>query len=599
MLLWGFAHAQAQTGTVIDLVMAARMPVVAGIPWGPEEQVMLSDAWNAQQRFGTWRYTLLFPGPASTETWGLFIPRVGNRAHIEFNGQTLEGGKLGHLNSDDRTDHAQRPHYVALPGLKRQGQGFNELAITVEGERARYAGLSRMQAGLTEDVHTAFRMRELIQTQGTVVMIAISALLTLFAGGVAWQFRDGLSAWFAAACALVAFRNLSFVITQPPVDHRLWALLLDSAYVGYVVCISWFCLHAQDIHHQWLRWPTRLFIGIASVTIPLHAWGRYEWARQLTTSAMLTFAVCMAACVIWHSVKRPSTTGKVLGWAALAAVSIGAYDHYLVFYSADRYANFALARYSVLFFLVAMAWVLFERMKAHHQQEQAFHLELASQLSQRTVELNELFRQQAARIENEAHEKERARLLHDLHDGMGLQLNTLLLMAQQQQHPSLVTEIRQTIDQMRMLVDNSQTFDGTLAELLGHIRHRIESRLARQGIHLAWHMNPDETDRPVQGDKAVALQHLIFEVSTNVIKHAHATQLLIDVRQDNVDHVVLTMQDNGKGFDVQQPRHGLGLQSIQKRVQHLQGELTLHTAAGAGTRYVMRFPFPSHTGEVF
>ena len=94
-----------------------------------------------------------------------------------------------------------------------------------------------------------------------------------------------------------------------------------------------------------------------------------------------------------------------------------------------------------------------------------------------------------------AHAKERERLVHDLHDGIGLQLNTLLYMAEDRTdtRSDMLQEVRTAIEQMRLLVDSSQRFEGSFPELLGQVRHRIESRLSRLGIQLQWHVHVPQT----------------------------------------------------------------------------------------------------------
>jgi signal transduction histidine kinase len=295
--------------------------------------------------------------------------------------------------------------------------------------------------------------------------------------------------------------------------------------------------------------------------------------------------------------KNPSTPARVLGATSLLAVSLGIRDYVLVYFTRDGFSMFTLARYSVVLYIVAMVWVLLDRYLGQYRREQAIRHQLAQELQATTSELKAQFDLQRAMIATAAHEKERERLVHDLHDGIGLQLNTLLAMAEQSPDPShhMLHEVRTTIDQMRMLVDNSQSFEGTFLELMGHIRHRIESRLQRAGVRLVWQVAIADTPHQVLPEKAIAVQHLMFELTTNVIKHAQATTMTVQLTTSGGASLVrLTVQDNGIGLpDSQAVAMGAGSRSIRRRVADLQGQMRRESTAGGGTVYVVELPLPT------
>ena len=83
----------------------------------------------------------------------------------------------------------------------------------------------------------------------------------------------------------------------------------------------------------------------------------------------------------------------------------------------------------------------------------------------------------------------------------------------------------------------------------------------------------------------------------NVVKHARATQVWLDVQvtagsPDGGPQVVLSVRDDGRGFDPQAITHGLGLRGIRERTERVSGQLYLEAAAGRGT--VLRVTVPIH-----
>lgn len=85
-------------------------------------------------------------------------------------------------------------------------------------------------------------------------------------------------------------------------------------------------------------------------------------------------------------------------------------------------------------------------------------------------------------------------------------------------------------------------------------------------------------------------QHLwlIFkEMVTNAARHSDARQL--DVIMNYEDGVLkLVVQDDGKGMNIDKVKKGNGLVNIQKRVDLIEGEITLKTSEGFGTRWILK-----------
>ncbi|MBO6586271.1 MAG: hypothetical protein JJ953_09225 [Gracilimonas sp.] len=87
-------------------------------------------------------------------------------------------------------------------------------------------------------------------------------------------------------------------------------------------------------------------------------------------------------------------------------------------------------------------------------------------------------------------------------------------------------------------------------------------------------------------------QHLwlIFkEMVTNAVRHSQATQLDVIMKYENGE-LKLVVQDNGEGMDVDSIRKGNGLVNIHKRAEQINGEISLKTSEGFGTRWMLKVP---------
>ena len=83
-----------------------------------------------------------------------------------------------------------------------------------------------------------------------------------------------------------------------------------------------------------------------------------------------------------------------------------------------------------------------------------------------------------------------------------------------------------------------------------------------------------------------------LEALQNATKHAGATRIRIRLRQEG-DELVLTVEDNGTGFDATASASGSGLANMRDRMEALDG--TLHVESSAlGTR--IRAGLPATSG---
>ena len=91
----------------------------------------------------------------------------------------------------------------------------------------------------------------------------------------------------------------------------------------------------------------------------------------------------------------------------------------------------------------------------------------------------------------------------------------------------------------------------------------------------------DEPD--ISNTSKHALYRIVQEALHNVVKHAHASKVVLRLAKKK-GGVVLEVFDNGRGFDSGDISHeGLGLRSMHERMAQMNGTLTIKSAVGQGT----------------
>ncbi|WP_025742584.1 tetratricopeptide repeat-containing sensor histidine kinase [Aquimarina pacifica] len=200
-------------------------------------------------------------------------------------------------------------------------------------------------------------------------------------------------------------------------------------------------------------------------------------------------------------------------------------------------------------------------------------------------------------------EKERQRLANDLHDNLGSTLATVKLhfehLKNNRENPK-VKNIEELYTKTNTLLDEAYQKVRTIAH------EKNSGVMANQGLlpaikNLAKKIsNRDDLKIEVQdfgleerldNTLEISIFRIIQELITNAIKHAKASEIIISLtNHDSLLNIIV--EDNGKGFDAQKlpEKEGMGLKSIEKRIEHLEGTFEIDSTLGKGTNILMNIP---------
>jgi signal transduction histidine kinase len=213
---------------------------------------------------------------------------------------------------------------------------------------------------------------------------------------------------------------------------------------------------------------------------------------------------------------------------------------------------------------------------------------------------NELIRLKAEKEKTLA--KERERITADLHDDVGATLSSLqiygelaknMLSEEPEKGKELVDKIqvqsRELLSRMSDIVWSMKRPQDGNYTLASRILNYASELLTTKGIQLHVSIGEELEEKIVQPDVRKNLLLMIKESLNNIAKHSKATEASLDLKQKG-EIVVLKVQDNGVGFDIQQINEGNGLRNLQKRGKDLGGETQVLTQKGKGTTIILEFP---------
>ncbi len=215
----------------------------------------------------------------------------------------------------------------------------------------------------------------------------------------------------------------------------------------------------------------------------------------------------------------------------------------------------------------------------------------SSQLQRLTAELSE------------AEDRERHRLAELLHDDLqqllvGSKLRLSMLTRKTQDTPEIGEPIREAIDLLAESIQKSRGLSHELSPPVLHhgnltevLRWLVEHIYTTCGLKV--HLRVvDDVEIHSQTLKTFAYK-TVREMLFNVVKHANVKRAAVVVRR--VDRAIrVTVADRGRGFDPQRldtaSQNGFGLFHIRERLQLLGGTLTVQSAPGRGSRFVLTIP---------
>lgn len=222
-----------------------------------------------------------------------------------------------------------------------------------------------------------------------------------------------------------------------------------------------------------------------------------------------------------------------------------------------------------------------------------------TQAEQALLESQAQLRDLAAHREH-AKEEERKRIAHDLHDELGQNLMALRLdmamlasrastpPAVQAELATLLSHIDTTVEGLRAVINDLRppALDSGLGAALEWQVRQFE-RLS--GIPCL--LQIDGSGRLLDEVHAVTLFRIVQESLTNILKHAHASEVRIAMAQQ-ARSLSLQITDDGIGLapDARAKDKAFGLAGIEERVHALKGECFIHSAPGQGTTLALTVP---------
>ncbi len=255
----------------------------------------------------------------------------------------------------------------------------------------------------------------------------------------------------------------------------------------------------------------------------------------------------------------------------------------------------------ILLSIVLLLAVISFSLHFNYQQKKTIAKKESELKEQKILELEKDRQLLATQSVLKGEETERSRLARDLHDGLGGLLLSIKLSLSNTKENMTFTE--DGVDQYNKALG---LLDTSMKELRRVAHNMMPEALVKFGLKDALadfcsslvnnESNTQITfqsfgeEKRIDSRYEIGLYRIAQELINNALKYSKATELMVQLIQE-ADRVHLTVQDNGKGFDMEilKTSKGAGIANIKSRVESLNGYFDIYSEPDKGTEASIEF----------
>jgi signal transduction histidine kinase len=576
--------------TQADILLGAdsASPPPDSAAWKP---VSLPDIWDVSRENASgyaW-YRLQVALPAQPQgRQAIYINRLRHVGACFVNG--AEVGQFGEFGT---VSPGPRPQLFEFsPGLLHPGRNTIHVRLWVPPDWS--GALSPVHLGPRQAMQGRMEIEAFWRVTApacAIALLAFVAIVTL----TLWLYRPKESTYAyigLAALFRIPFAASEYVSTAPSVLGEVSVWFKDTSLMASVVLTCLFALRyggwrlprTERALWAWVAAFAVLCAIVRATYVAHYSSAVALWQVLNTSRLVVAFGYSLIfAIVAW---RRRDGESILMAVAFTVSTALACYDQYWRVAGSIPWFPFRL----VPLYLI-VTWALMRRFARTLDDAEKLNTDLADRVESKRRELEANYLRLGELEKQQAVVAERARLMRDMHDGIGGQLiSTLSLVeAGQASQDKVAAALRECIDDLRLAIDSLEPTDDDLVPVLGNLRYRVEPRLRAQGIELDWRVQDVPKLPYMTPQNVLNVLRILQEAFTNVLKHAGAGHVRVATRCE-AGRVLIDVSDDGRGMSAAAThRGGHGLANMRRRAQALGGALLLEAGA-QGTTVTLELP---------
>jgi signal transduction histidine kinase len=550
--------------------------------------------WSSSAgRSGVWLRYGFSLGAAPQDGWSVLFGRLANGGTVYLNGKMVADIPL---DSDRRHVHWRRPHLVNLPSEYLHAGANQVLVYTSYGIGVH--GIGEIRVGPTAELQPEYGEQFFVSHTLRWISLLLACLLAI--GFAALWFRRRSESLFGLLSLIAAFwalRSLDFAFESLPADMRL--VTRSAFYFGTAAftALATITMWRQGGRHNRGSEIGLVVLAALGPLLLLLAGDTFDITAGPVWQAVMLGALAVGlATLARHAMRSPTFLIKSIVLAIAIALAAAVHD-FLVYVGVLPYGSAELLNIATPVLLIALGAALIDRFVRSLADVEKTNTELESRIHEREQLLKRNFDRLRESERVKASAQERQRIMQDMHDGLGSQLLSSLMLVERGAltNEQVAQILRESIDDMRLAIDALAAENSDLLAALGNMRYRMEPRLKVAGMELQWDARglPEEVD--IDPDAVLPVLRIVQEALTNAIKHSRARAVRVTLGVDHTGEAQLLsirVTDNGRGLAAAPgaPGSGRGLLNMRNRAGKIGATLKVETVPGAGTMILLRLP---------
>jgi signal transduction histidine kinase len=582
------------------VAVSKNQPDLRVVPWSnvkipevvalPVEQAKGADEPMARAWF---RFKVAIPAEINpAEPYALYGTRVMASAYsVWVNGRPV------HADLDEWRIQWNYPLFIQIPFSELKAGQMLDIDLALPYQTNQGYALGSMYFGKSNELRNLRNQRRHLQITLPVVGMFLVGIMGVFSM-LMWRKRpkEPEHLWLALTALFVVVCNLQFIYEFSYSDIRSawYGSLVDTASSWIFLAFFIFALRFNKLDYPKSE-SLLILITVANTLLTLPLWEWQTNALRLQHYIMMASYVQVAGIFTWLALSRRTLQHILFCLGVWTLLVTGIHDvTYLTSRAEpDQIFWFPYGAF-VLFFL--SEYLLQSRYVAALNQVEQSNSTLAEKLKQREKEILD---QQALLMQVEQEKvklTERTRLSQDIHDGIGSALTGTLIGLRNSSTTAdqAAQTVRECIDDIRIVMESLEPTANDLSTLLGTLRQRFADRLQISGLDMHWEIGNLPALPWLDAPQALDILRALQEIITNILKHAQASNMSISARtagdKTRPHEVIISITDDGQGFDASTQTKGRGLTNISTRLHRIGAKVEVNTQPGQGTAYEIRLP---------
>lgn len=515
--------------------------------------------------------------------------RMSDHYTVYLNGSEIARNFGG---DDDQASGVNTPVIINLPNALLT-DGVNEISIKQESAVFWNLGMGDSFVCSISACNGLHGRWTFLQRDAPYAINAVIGLLTI-AAFLVWVTRrhDHKFGWLAALGALWWYRNLIYTTTLAPFESGLfWEVAVQSI---FFLTIAFFCYTVEFYDIPKKRILSIIFsVSVVIISLVRLLFLAFDWDDTLVFALTIPVSWCTIAVAGYACWRSPSTVNSFMFIAVFAASLFTLYD-FLSISGVMKDRQFNLLPFGSILVFIAFGFSLGHRLLVALASAENLNVELESRVQHAAATLQASEESRRALAVRAAITDERERLMREIHDGIGSNLVTALS-AEEARGGSkeALAVLKRSLVDLRIAVDSLEPVNGDIAALLGGFRYRIERDLRAVGLKVSWQVEDVPAIPWMDPVNALHVLRILQELTSNIVGHSHASAISFickPARIDDKDGVMVKIEDDGVGFDIDKHAHGRGLTNLVRRAAAIRGKLSIDSRPGHGTEATLWLP---------